>query len=151
MLEELQGQEVLPRHQERILQAAGSHPVSSSDQQAAAGARDDRQTAGSLQRILRQAVPAEREVGGRLPAEAGPGLDRQEEREEAEGNHHPDPCLLGIISSCLDWETGQGGTEERREGTGEKVRQEKSQGDVGNKTEGDSSATGIWRRWKAEK
>ena len=102
VLEELQGQEVLPRHQERILQAAGSHPVSSSDQQAAAGARDDRQTAGSLQRILRQAVPAEREVGGRLPAEAGPGLDRQEEREEAEGNHHPHPCLLGIISSCLD-------------------------------------------------
>ena len=85
VLAELQGQEVLPRHQERILQAAGSHPVSSSDQQAAAGARDDRQTAGSLQRILREALPAEGEVGRGLPAETGPGLDSQEEREEAEG------------------------------------------------------------------
>ena len=85
MLAELPGTEVLPRHQERLLQTAGPHPVSGSEQQTKAGAGHDGQTAGSLQGILRQTVPAEREVGGRLPAETGPGLDSQEEREEAEG------------------------------------------------------------------
>ena len=48
VLAELQSQEVLPRHQERLLPTAGPHPVSGSEQQAEAGARDDRQAAGSL-------------------------------------------------------------------------------------------------------
>ena len=48
VLAELQGQEVLPRHQERILSAPGRHPLPGSDQQVAGGARDDGETAGSL-------------------------------------------------------------------------------------------------------
>ena len=93
MLAELPGTEVLPRHQERLLQTAGPHPVSGSEQQTKAGADDDGETAGSLQGILRQALPAEREVGGRLPPETGPGLDSQEEREEAEGRSSQAPPL----------------------------------------------------------
>ena len=48
VLAELQSQEVLPRHQERILPAPGCHPLPGSDRQVAGGARDDGETAGSL-------------------------------------------------------------------------------------------------------
>ena len=86
VLEELQSQEVLPGHQERILQAPGPHQVQGPDQQVQPGEGDDRETAGEMSWVPCEEVPAEREVGGDLPAEAGQGLDRQEEREEAEGN-----------------------------------------------------------------
>ena len=95
VLEELQSQEVLPGHQERLLQTAGPHQGPGAEQEVQAGAGDDSQTAGQVQGLPCQAVPAEREVGRGVPAEAGQGLDSSEEGEESQGR------ITDLISTAL--------------------------------------------------
>ena len=59
----------------------GEHP----GQQVQPGAGDDGETAGEVSGLPCEEVPAEREVGGGVPAEAGQGLDISEEGEESQG------------------------------------------------------------------
>ena len=99
VLEELPGQEVLPGHQERVLQTAGPHQVQGPDQQVQPSEGDDGETAGEMPRVPCAKVPAEGEVGGGVPAETGPGLDSKEEREEAKGENF---CWdVGLCSQTL--------------------------------------------------